>query len=210
MVGDSGVPTSLRDQACSPTSTDIGSSPSSPTPHPGSCPASWPVWTCGTASTLGWRTGSGRRKPSGCGTSLQWLCSQQCLVGDRDDRDGPRCLVRTARLRGRTRPRQMRDRDIPVPGAARRRPDQPQRPATQAPHRPNLAVGRTDHPSLAPNPCRVHLNPGHPLSQRPESPTPASGTGANPTRQSSPQPTPETETTAPQAISTPGMCGNPG
>src|SRR5664279_4283370 len=68
LVGDSGVPTSLRHQACSPTSTDIGSSPSSPTPHPGSCPASWPVWTCGTASTLGWRTGSGRRKPSGCRT----------------------------------------------------------------------------------------------------------------------------------------------
>ena len=54
---------------------------------------------------------------------------------------GPRCLVQAARLRRRTRPRQMRDRDVPVPGAARRRPDQPQRPANQAPHRPGLAVG---------------------------------------------------------------------
>src|SRR5664279_2630611 len=97
----------------------------------------------------------------------------------------------------------MRDRDVPVPGAARRRPDQPQRPANQAPHRPHLAVGRTDHPSMAADPRRVHLNQSHSLSQRPETPTPAGGTGANPTRQSGPQPTSEAEITTPQALSTP-------
>src|SRR5664279_5400476 len=95
----------------------------------------------------------------------------------------------------------MRDRDVPVPGAARRGPAQPQRPANQAPDRPDLAVGRTDHPSLAPDPRRVHLNQGHSLSQRPETPTPASGTGADPTRQSGPQPTLGVEPLTPQHIS---------
>src|SRR5664279_6319274 len=62
----------------------------------------------------------------------------------------------------------MRDRDVPVPGAARRRPDQPQRPANQALHRPDLAVGRTDHPSLAPDPRRVHLNTATPCPSDPK------------------------------------------
>ena len=36
----------------------------------------------------------------------------------------------------------LRDRDVPLPGAARRRPDHPQRPDRAAPDRPHLAVGQ--------------------------------------------------------------------
>ena len=68
--------------------------------------------------------------------------SQQRLVGDRADRDRPRGLDQTPRLRRRTGPRQLRDRDLPLPGAARRRPDHPRRPSNQAPYRRHLAMVR--------------------------------------------------------------------
>jgi len=103
---------------------------------------------------------------------LPLLRRQQRLAGDRDDRDGPRCLDQAPRLRRRTRPRHVRDRDVPLPGAARRRQDHPQRPSNQTPDRPQLAVGRTDRPSLAQDPRRVRLNPWHHLSQRPETQPP--------------------------------------
>ena len=45
-------------------------------------------------------------------------------------------------------------------------------------------------------------NPGHPSSPRSETLTPASGTGADPTRQSGPQPTLGVEALTPQHIST--------
>ena len=97
------------------------------------------------------------------------LRSQQCVARDRDDSDGPRCLVQTHRLHRRTGPRHMRDRDVPLPGAARRGPAQQQRPANQTPDRPDLAVGRADHPRLAPDPYRVHLTP---VTHRPHDPKP--------------------------------------
>ena len=77
-------------------------------------------------------------------------------------------------------------------------------PGNQPPHRPNLAVGRTDHPSLGTRSARrVHQNPSHPLSQRLESPTPARWNRLRPDTTVEPPANPEAETTARRAISTP-------
>ena len=89
------------------------------------------------------------------------------------------CQVHAARPCRAARPRQVRDRNIPEPGTACRRADQPQRAANQAPHRQHPAVSRTGHPSLAPSPRRVHLD------QTPHGPAirtlkPARVTGINP------------------------------
>ena len=98
------------------TSTVIGSPPSSPTPRPGWCPASWPDWTCGTASTPGSRTGSGRRRRPGCGTSRATttrptargseivmtamdLVAWSKLLGFADEPDLARCEIATFRYR---------------------------------------------------------------------------------------------------------------
>ena len=99
-------------------------------------------------------------KATGCGTSratttrptkrgfeivmtAMHLVAWSKLIGFTDEPDLATCEIATFRYRV----------------LARRRPAQQQRPANQAPDRPDLAVGRTDHPSLATDPRRVHLTP---------------------------------------------------
>ena len=179
-----------------------GSPRSSPTPRPGSCPVSWPVWTCGTASTPGSRTGSGRPRRPGMrnfpchsyAANSAWLEIVMTAID----------LVAWSKLLGFADEPDLatlRDRHVPLPGAARRRPDHPQRPAEPGSASTTPGGGPPDRRSLAPDPRRVHLTPASHQPQRPENPTPASGTGANPTRQSGPTPTHHLRNTASQQIS---------
>jgi hypothetical protein len=81
---------------------------------------------------------------------------QQRLAGDRADRDRLGRLVQTHRLRRPARPRPLRDQHLPLPGPARRRPDQPRRPTDPAADRPNLAMATAIvagwHASAPPSP----------------------------------------------------------
>ena len=53
---------------------------------------------------------------------------------------------------------------------ARRSPDHPRRPSSQAPHRPNLALGSPYRRRVPPNTCRVHLTTATAHSPQPEEP----------------------------------------
>src|SRR5208337_1036498 len=56
----------------------------------------------------------------------------------------------------------LRDRHLPLPGAARRRPHHPRRPTTPPAHRRHLALGPSNRHRLDPHPRRVHLTPNPP------------------------------------------------
>ena len=71
----------------------------------------------------------------------------------------------------------LRDRHVPLPGAARRRPDHPRRPPSPTAPRPHLAVGQPDRPP-GNDPRRLRLTT-RPPTNRPETP-PALGKPAPP------------------------------
>ena len=100
-----------------------------------------------------------------------------------DLKANPKRRGRRHRDRGqaRSRPRSGRNRAGPARHAA-------WRPADPSADRPHLAVGHRDRRRMAPHPGPRSPDPGPHHPRRPESPTPASGTGANPTRQSGPTP----------------------
>ena len=63
------------------------------------------------------------------------------LAGDRTDRGRPGLLDQADLLRRPPRPRPRRDRHLPLPGPARRRPHHPRRPPAPPAHRRHMAVG---------------------------------------------------------------------
>src|SRR5208283_5352811 len=76
----------------------------------------------------------------------------------------------------------LRDRHLPLPGAARRRPHHPRRPTTPPAHRRHLALGPSNRHRLDPHPRRVHLTPNPPdptrrKTHRPWKARPPSDTG---------------------------------
>ena len=64
----------------------------------------------------------------------------------------------------------LRDRHLPLPGPARRRPHHPRRPPNPLTHRRHLALGHRDLPRMATTSGRLPLN-HRPPSNRPEDPT---------------------------------------
>ena len=154
-------------------------------------PGRRPGWSCGTVSTPGSKTGSARARPAGCGPSLPGLGGKPGLAGGRARPPsiwsaGP---SRSASPTPRTRP--LRDRHLPLPGPARRRPDHPLRPPHLPPHRPHLAVGHPHRRRLPPPPRRIHLtsparhaSPSHPLApaRSPSAQTPYPGRHGGPPR----------------------------
>src|SRR5208283_3731800 len=76
----------------------------------------------------------------------------------------------------------LRDRHLPLPGAARRRPHHPRRPTTPPAHRRHLSLGPSNRHRLDPHPRRVHLTPNPPdptrrKTHRPWKARPPSDTG---------------------------------
>ena len=81
-------------------------------------------------------------------------------------------LVAWTKLIGFTEPTgsgHVRDRHLPLPGPARRRPHHPRRPTDPVSDRRHLAMGHRHLPRMASPPGRLHLTPSSP-STRPEDP----------------------------------------
>src|SRR5208337_1748817 len=95
----------------------------------------------------------------------------------------------------------LRDRHLPLPGAARRRPHHPRRPTTPPAHRRHLALGPSNRHRLDPHPRRVHLtpNPPDPTRRKTHRPQLAPPAGQNPVH---------TPSTAPHAKSRLGRPAN--
>ena len=89
------------------------------------------------------------------------------LARSRPHRSRPGLLDQEGLLRRHPRPGPLRDRHVPLPRPARRRPDHPRRPTGPAAHRQNLALGHPHRRRLPPTPRRVHLTTRDPLA-RPE------------------------------------------
>lgn len=73
--------------------------------------------------------------------SLPSLERERRLARDRPHRGRPPLLDQTDLFRRRSRARPLRDRSVPLPGPAHCRPHHPQRPASTATHRQDLALG---------------------------------------------------------------------
>ena len=138
--------------------------------HPVSCPVSSPAWSCATANTPASRTGSAQAKATGlrnlpchrAEANAAWL---EIILAATD-------LVAWAqadRLHRPSRAGPLRDRHVPLPGPARRRPHHQRRPPNPATHRRHLALGHRHLPRVATTSGSIPLTSQTP-SDRPEEP----------------------------------------
>ena len=147
---------------------------------PGSCPARQPGWSCGTASTPASRTASAKPRPPACATCPAGLQREPSMARGRPVRRRPGGLDQDDLLRRRPSPGPLRNRNLPLPRAARRRPTHPRRPTAPATHRQDLALGHPHRRRLPPTPRRVHLTTRDPArpTRRPGEPPPGSASRA--------------------------------
>jgi hypothetical protein len=118
-----------------------------------------PAWNCATANTPACRTASARPRPPACATYPVTAPTQRRLARNHPRSYRSRRLVETDRLHHQSRTDHLRDRRLPLPRPARRRPQRPPNPVT---HRRHLVLGQRHQPNLATTPRRVPLTENSP------------------------------------------------
>ena len=130
---------------------------------------------------------------------------EQRLARSRPHRRRPDLLDQDDLLRRHPHLGPLRDRHVPLPRAARRRPDHRRRPTTAAAHRQDLALGHPHRRRVPPTPRRLHLTTHAATpTRRPGDPTTSSASRAlthphhQPRQQKPANRTPGTDVTQPR------------